>query len=100
MERSGDPAADDLIGAEPRDPLALELDLPTVALQDAEEHVKECRLPGPVRTDDGMELALTDGQIHSIYRGQGAEPLHQTPSRQDRLADHARFHRGMVSLGP
>src|SRR2546425_3304824 len=58
---------------QPRDVLAVEEDAPAAGAQHAGQAVEERGFAGPVRTDDGADLAGLDGDADVVEGGESAE---------------------------
>ena len=71
LERPGDAAPHDRVGAKADDAPALEEDLALVRRQEPRDHVEEGRLPGAVRADQAHDRARRDDEVDLVDRDRG-----------------------------
>ena len=69
------PLLGNLIGAQPEQRFALEIDLTFLRAVDAGQGVEEGGLACTVRADDADDLALLDAEVHFVDGDQAAEAL-------------------------
>ena len=82
MERPGDPCAGDLRGGFAVDALAGENDLARVAPVVPADEVQKGRLPGPVRTDDGVDPSRLGDEVYPVERNDlGESPFEPLTTR-------------------
>ena len=73
LKRAGDAARRALVGRQPRDVRAEQLDAPSLARQLPADHVEQRRLARTVRPDERATLARLDDQADVVYRLEAAE---------------------------
>ena len=80
-----DPLAPDLMGGETVDPRTVEQDAAACRPLQSDDELQERALSGPVRTDDGDDVAVVDPERHAVDGRETAEALRDR--RQPREAD-------------
>jgi hypothetical protein len=68
-----DPLAPDLMGCETVDPLTGEQDAPGGRPLESDDQLQERALAGPVRTDDGNDVAVVDPERYAVDGRETAE---------------------------
>ena len=79
LKGSADPLIDDAVGRPAGDLPSLKADRAGGRRQCARQHVEDCALSRPVRTDQPEDLTLADGERDVVDRGEAAEPLEEPP---------------------
>ena len=68
---------------------AEENDVATIRSQQAERHAQRCRLPGSIRSEEAVDLALRHREVKGVKGQRAAEPLGNRAHAQDaRHIDH------------
>ena len=58
LKGTPDPLANDPVGRQPRNALPVEDHFPRIRGEQPRHHIKQRRFPGPVGSDDGVNLSL------------------------------------------
>jgi len=83
LEGAGHAEGDAPVRRHPGDVAAVEQDRPRGRRKQAADEVEECGLPGPVRPDDGPQLASRHRERHLTHRNEAAETLGDVANLQD-----------------
>ena len=90
---------DSPVHGEPGHVTAGKMHAAAVRLQGARYMVDEGRLAGAVGSDQGMDVAAADAQVHVLHGGEAAELLGQTLGVEDEVVCHAAPH-SMAEIEP